>query len=119
MERSASPDPPASNPLEEMMMRLSRWGGCVLGLVLCASSVEAAGPAAAASVADAVKRADKTAVRALLQQRADVNVPEPDGSTALHWAAYIDDLEAADMLIRAGANAKATTRYGVTPLALA
>src|SRR5262245_22797527 len=99
------------------MMRLSCLGGCVVGLVLCASTTEAA--VAAASVADAVKRADKTAVRTLLQQRADVNIPEPDGSTALHWAAYIDDLEAADLLIRAGANAKATNRYGVTPLALA
>jgi ankyrin repeat protein len=30
-----------------------------------------------------------------------------------------DDLEMATLLIQAGANVKATTRYGVTPLALA
>ena len=43
----------------------------------------------------------------------------PTASTALHWAAYTNDSEIADLLIRAGANAKATNRYGVTPLALA
>jgi hypothetical protein len=35
--------------------------------------------------------------------------PEPDGSTALHWGAF-NDFEIADLLIRAGANAKATNR---------
>ena len=39
--------------------------------------------------------------------------------TALHWAAYQDDLETPALLVRAGANAKAANRYGVTPLSLA
>ena len=39
--------------------------------------------------------------------------------TALHWAARNNDLASARLLLRAGANTKATTRYGVTPLALA
>ena len=39
--------------------------------------------------------------------------------TALHWAAYHDDLEIARLLVRAGANVKAANRYGVTPLSLA
>ena len=56
---------------------------------------------------------------ALLQQRADVNAPQADGMTALHWAAYHDDRETADLLLRAGANVKAANRYGVTPLSLA
>jgi uncharacterized protein len=71
---------------------------------------------------DAVKKADKVAVRALLQQktpRIDVNLPEADGTTALHWAADRDDLDTVDLLIRAGANVKAANRYGVTPLSLA
>jgi ankyrin repeat protein len=38
---------------------------------------------------------------------------------ALHWAVYLDDAETADVLIRAGANVKAATRYGVMPLSLA
>ena len=71
------------------MMRLNVLGGCVAGLLLCVSSADAA--VAPSSVAEAVKRADKAAIRAMLQKRADVNAPEPDGSTALHWAAYTDD----------------------------
>ena len=39
--------------------------------------------------------------------------------TALHWAAEHDDVDAAALLIGGGANPKAVTRYGVTPLALA
>src|SRR5438270_7191236 len=46
-------------------------------------------------------------------------VPQSDGSTPLHWAAYRDDLKAAEQLLRAGANVKAPNRYGVTPLSLA
>jgi ankyrin repeat protein len=42
-----------------------------------------------------------------------------DGATALHWAVYRDDLEAADLLIRAGANVKAANREGATPLFMA
>ena len=39
--------------------------------------------------------------------------------TALHWAAQRDEVEAAALLVGGGANPKAGTRYGVTPLALA
>lgn len=68
---------------------------------------------------DAVKRAEKATVRTLLQQRPDVIAAEPDGTTALHWAAHRNDLEIAELLIRAGANVNATNRYGVPPLSLA
>ena len=68
---------------------------------------------------DAVKNGDKSAIRALLQQRVDVNGREPDGTTALHWAARVNDLQTAELLIRAGANVKAANRYGVTALHLA
>ena len=57
--------------------------------------------------------------RALLKQRVDVNAPQADGMTALHWAVYHDDAEMAEQLLRAGASVKAATRYGVTPLSLA
>ena len=42
--------------------------------------------------------------------------PKPDGTTALHWASYRDDLESADLLIRAGANVNAANDLGATPL---
>jgi ankyrin repeat protein len=72
-----------------------------------------------ADVADAAMNGNKAAVRTLLAQKADVNAPQADGATALHWAAYRGDKELADMLIRAGANAKAANREGATPLWLA
>jgi ankyrin repeat protein len=79
-------------------------------------------PATAASIdpplVRAVKDADRAAVRTLLQQRVDPNQAEPDGTTALHWAARRDDVELVRSLIRAGANVQAVNRYGVTPLML-
>jgi uncharacterized protein len=65
---------------------------------------------------DAAKNADKAAVRALVQKKTDVNAAEADGTTALHWASYRDDLETVDLLIRAGAKVNAATDLGVTPL---
>jgi uncharacterized protein len=65
---------------------------------------------------DAAKNADTDAVRALLQKRVDVNAAATDGTTALHWASYRDDLKSADLLIRAGARVNAATDLGVTPL---
>ena len=58
-------------------------------------------------------------MRSLLRQKADVNAPQADGATALHWAVQLDDLEMADLLIQAGANVKAQNRFEVTPLAIA
>src|SRR4051794_15460309 len=63
---------------------------------------------------DAVKRGDAAAVRTLIAKKADVNAPDADGSTALHWAAQRDDVLMADLLIAAGASVKAKTRYNVT-----
>ena len=48
-----------------------------------------------------------------------MNASQADGATALSWAAHRDDLETAQLLIRAGANVKAANDYGVTPLSLA
>ena len=45
-----------------------------------------------------------------------LNAAEPDGTTALHWAAYRDDLESADLLLKAGAKANAANDLGATPL---
>ena len=58
-------------------------------------------------------------MQALLRARVDVNAPEGDGTTALHWAVQADDVALARTLIRAGAKVTAANRLGVTPLALA
>ena len=75
--------------------------------------------AAPAPVADAAMKGDKTAVHALLQQKADVNLPQADGATAIQWAAYRGDLELADLLIAAGADVKKANREGASPMYLA
>src|SRR5687768_6045069 len=77
-----------------------------------------AGAAPNAQLADAIEKRDIAAVRALIGD-SDVNAVQPDGMTALHWAARHDDLNTAKALIAAKANPKAENRYGVTPLALA
>ena len=85
--------------------------------VLIAAALASA--ATSSEVADAVARADKAGVRALLQKNADVNAPQVDGTTALHWAAQADDLETAELLIRAGAKVMQPNQAGATPLLLA
>jgi ankyrin repeat protein len=71
---------------------------------------------AASGVADAVQNRDAIAVRALLKEHAAVNAAQPDGTTALHWAAHWNDSETIALLLHAGADAKAVNRYGATPL---
>src|SRR2546423_4584674 len=79
-----------------------------------ASSIAGAG--AGAPLVDAVKARDKAAVLTLLQKKVNVNAPEADGTTALHWAVQQDDLELVQRLIRAGADVKAKNDYGSTPM---
>ena len=67
---------------------------------------------------DAARRQDTAGVRTLLAQRVDVNGPQGDGATALHWAAYWGDLDTVGVLIRSGADVNAINDLGVTPLAL-
>ena len=86
--------------------------------LLAVASLGAAG-SDSSPVAQAVQNRDDARVRALLDQRADVNVPTADGTTALHWAVHWNDSETADLLIRAGANVNMANRYGATPLWLA
>jgi ankyrin repeat protein len=90
------------------------------GLAVALAVLSAAGAGAAGSdVADAAMRRDTAAVRALLSRRADVNAPQKDGATALHWAVYHDDAELTDALLRAGARPAVANRVGMTPLAMA
>jgi uncharacterized protein len=95
------------------MMRITHL---VVGLLLFGVT---AANAATSEVADAAMRGDREAVRAALARKADVNAPQVDGATALHWAVERDDVELAELLLTAGARASARTREGVTPLQLA
>jgi ankyrin repeat protein len=81
----------------------------------------AVSPAAASDLRliEAVKNNNTAAVPALLKERADVNAPQGDGATALHWAVHLDNLNVAALLIRAGAHVNVANDIGVTPLYLA
>jgi ankyrin len=72
--------------------------------------------ALAASLVDAVKSGDRTSALTLISQRADVNAPETDGTTALHWAVHHGDLELTQRLIRAGAKVNVKNDFGSTPM---
>jgi len=67
----------------------------------------------------AAKAGDSTTAIALLGKRADPNIAEPDGTTPLHWAVRNNDVALVERLIRAGADVKATNRYGIAAIALA
>ena len=97
-----------------MNLRPPAISGAAL-LMLIAMNVSAA----TSDVADAVMRGDSAALRQLLTQKANVNAPQADGATALHWAVYRDDLATVDLLLGAGANPKAANGFGATPLSLA
>jgi uncharacterized protein len=64
-------------------------------------------------------RGDQAAVQKLIEQHADVNAPQADGATALHWAVFGSDKATVDLLLHAGANPKVANRDGSTPLWLA
>jgi len=68
---------------------------------------------------DAAKDGNFATVKALIAQKADVNVAEADGMTALHWAVRANDMPTVQALIRAGAKVNAANRYGMTPIILA
>lgn len=72
-----------------------------------------------ARVAQAAMNGDHAAVRALVEDKADVNGPLPDGTTALDWAVRAGDGETVHLLIRGGARVNAADRYGLTPLSIA
>ena len=68
---------------------------------------------------EAVRAADRDRVRRLVAEGVDVDAPQGDGATALHWAAHRDLVDVAGLLAGAGADVDAADDHGVTPLALA
>lgn len=65
-------------------------------MLTCVAGSPAAGQSSATDLIDAVKaaadeRSAAAAVTRLLDDGADMNAAEPDGTTALHWAVLRDD----------------------------
>ena len=72
--------------------------------------------AAGSDAADAAQRKDIAALRAMVSKRVNINAPQADGTTALHWATHWNDVEAVQILLKAGANPSTTNRFGASPL---
>jgi uncharacterized protein len=99
------------------MRLLKQLAGLVITASMAVICLAAAG--SDAPLADAIRAKDSASVRALLDRGVDVNAPQADGMTALHWAVRQDHPKTAETLLRAGADVNAVNRYGVTPLSLA
>lgn len=89
-------------------------------IALIALSLDASSATASDAVlADAAERNAYAAVQTLIAGKADVNAPQADGMTALHWSVYHDETRLTSALIKAGADVRTQNRYGVTPLSIA
>jgi len=94
--------------------RKSWVGSFMLSSLLCLPAL-----AADPEIVTAVRNRDVVQLRALVAEPTDVDAVAADGSTALHWAAELDELELADILLAAGASVDVATRHNVTPMSLA
>jgi ankyrin repeat protein len=85
--------------------------------LLAAVAALISGPALAQSpLADALENGRRELALELIEQGADVNLAQGDGTTPLHWAAYQLDLGVVERLIARGARANTANRYGASPL---
>lgn len=92
---------------------------CVVLFVLplsLASADEEASVSQLPELADAAEQADWDAVKRLIADGCDLNATQPDGMTALHWAARHGNGRVVRQLIDAKADLNPTTEYGITPL---
>jgi ankyrin repeat protein len=71
---------------------------------------------AASPLVEAVKTGDLAAARALVAKGTDVNAPESDGTTALHWAVQRNDIDLVSRLLKAGARVNVKNAFGSTPM---
>src|SRR5689334_23994576 len=92
------------------------WVVWALGGAAHAQSVRRTASEDRAVLADRIQAGDRKAALDLIAAGADVNRAQPDGTTPLQWATYRVDRELVDRLLKRGAKANVTNRYGASPL---
>jgi len=70
-------------------------------------------------LADTIKAGDRQTALAMVRAGANVNQPQNDGTTPLHWAVYQVDPELVATLLRNEADANVSNDFGATPLSQA
>jgi uncharacterized protein len=88
---------------------------CLMSFGASALSATASPPLTLGDLVRAGKR--ESVLAAITSPEVDVNERAPDGSTALMWATFNVDRELVRALLKAGARADVTNRYGSTALA--
>lgn len=87
-----------------------------MAVVALATAWLAQTASASGTLADAARADDLDQSRQLISAGADVNLPEPDGTTPLLWAVYNVSPALVDMLLAAGADPNTPNALGITPL---
>lgn len=88
-----------------------------LGAICFVAGLLLAPAAWATTLVEAAQDDDAQAVLDLLKaQDTDVNAASDDGTTALHWAVYNNNLALVDALIAAGAKVATTNAYDSSPM---
>jgi ankyrin repeat protein len=85
-------------------------------MLLMAVGLSHAAETSDSRLVDAARNQDPKAVRTLLGQKVDINARSSDGSTALLWLAHWNDLDTANLLLAAGADANVANDFRTTPL---
>jgi ankyrin repeat protein len=91
---------------------MNRWLPLIAGLVFAATAV-----AAGNSLPDLIQQGKRAEALAAIAAGADVNAPQGDGTTPLHWAVYKVDTDLVATLLKRGAKADVVNKYGSSPLA--
>src|ERR1700674_3638200 len=78
---------------------------CAAGGAMMLAALPAFAAAPDVRLVEAARQQDKAVARALVKAGVNVNTTEPDGATALLWTAHWNDLELADLLLGARADA--------------
>jgi ankyrin repeat protein len=93
------------------------WGRLAVCAGLAFPLFAAGIQAPATPLVNAIKSGQRAAALDMIAKKsADVNAAEADGSTAILWAANLNDTDLAARLLKAGANPKVRNQLGSTPL---